>query len=73
MDPFTVGWLLWGVYFLILEAVAIFRKTTGDTLSEHIWMWFGVRDDKPGLWGWIRRIALTLFMIWLTVHFIFGV
>lgn len=69
---FTIGWIAWIVYFCILEFLAIKNRKKGDTLSEHVWVWFGVRD-KPNLWAWIRRVILILFMVWLSLHFILGV
>ncbi len=38
---FTGAWLLWIVAFLIIGASALFNSTPGDTLSEHVWTWFG--------------------------------
>jgi len=74
MDPFTLGWILWGVYFCILEGVALVRSAEGDTLSEHIRLWFGTKKGtKPTLWAWARRIFLAVFLLWLTIHFLFGV
>ncbi len=71
---FTALWIGWLVYFIVVEAVAIYRTTKGDTLSEHVWLWFGAgKHHKPGLWGWVRRLILTGFLVWLTVHFLFGV
>lgn len=39
MSIFTIGWIIWAVYFVTLEGIALFNKTTGDTLSEHVWAW----------------------------------
>lgn len=74
MDLFTIGWLIWIAYFLVLEAFAIFSSREGRTLSAHVWVWFGAgKDWKHNTWAWIRRTVLILFMIWLSLHFVFGV
>ena len=73
MDAFTVGWLVWIVAFLALEGVAL-AKGHGATLSEHVWMWFGIgaRPEAPDAWTRGRRIFLLGFMAWLTVHVLTG-
>jgi hypothetical protein len=66
MDGFTVAWLFWFAMFAVIEGVALFNKRRGDTLSEHVWKWFSVKE-KSG--GWlVRRGVLALFLTWLTVH-----
>ena len=76
MGGFTIGWLLWGVYFVVLEAAAIVRShrgRRGGTLSEHVWVWFGTAaGTHPNSWAYVRRFALIAFMAWLTVHFVGG-
>lgn len=75
----TWGWLLWLGYFLVLEGVALFNSRPGDTLSEHVWMWFGTARRRPGGperprsgWTQLRRVVLLGFMAWLSVHFLTG-
>ena len=70
MDGWTVAWLLWIAMFLVIEGAAIWNKYEGDTLSEHVWNWFSVKDKGKG-WR-ARRVALLAFLAWLTVHFITG-
>lgn len=72
MDPYTIGWLVWGAFFAALEGTAIFTKNWNGTLSNHIRRWIGVRDQKQTWWSWLRRIALLIFMGWLSGHFAFG-
>lgn len=74
MDAFTLAWLVWLAYFAVVEGVALFNgKRTGDTLSEHVWAWFGVSRDKPANgWARFRRFALGAFMAWLSIHFLTG-
>jgi hypothetical protein len=75
---FTVGWLLWFLYFAILEGVALFNSKPGDTLSEHVWTWFGTNFKRgenprqPSGWTRARRFVLLAFMAWLTLHFLTG-
>lgn len=81
MSGFTVAWLAWLAYFVVVEGVALFNSKDGDTLSEHVWMWFGTVRSKPGDpaptkdrsgWTQARRFALVAFMAWLSVHFLSG-
>ncbi|TDD97238.1 hypothetical protein E1298_01905 [Actinomadura rubrisoli] len=67
MDPFTAAWVLWIAAFIVIEGRALKRGQPGDTLSEHVWTWFGVKRG----WAW-KRAALAAFMAWLSVHFVFG-
>ncbi len=70
MSWWTVGWLVWLGMFLAIEGAAIARRDKGDTLSEHVWKWFAIKD-KPKGWK-LRRLALLAFWAWLTVHFFTG-
>lgn len=66
MGGYTVAWLLWLAMFVVVEASALFRRARGDTLSEHVWGWFAVKD-KPS--GWVaRRGVLAVFLAWLSAH-----
>jgi len=71
VSGYTVAWLLWGAMFVAVEGAAIIDKDPGDTLSEHVWSWFRVKDKGSG-WK-IRRRVLQLFMTWLSAHFVLGV
>lgn len=45
---FHIGWAVWLIYFLVLEGVALFNKTEGDTFSEHVWAWLkGKKQPEP--------------------------
>lgn len=74
MDVFTLLWLGWLIYFAIVEGVALFNGSrTGDTLSEHVWAWFGISSSKPATaWSRARRFILLAFMAWLSLHFMSG-
>jgi hypothetical protein len=69
---FTVLWALWVLAFVVIEAVALKRKARGDTLSEHIWRIFAVRDFKYPKLVIVRRLVLLYAMIELTWHFTTG-
>jgi hypothetical protein len=58
--------------FLLIEGWALFNRTEGDTLSEHVWSWWRVRDSRPTLLVVLARIPLALFLLWLFVHLTFG-
>ena len=75
MDMFTWAWIGWGGYFAIWEGLAIFNDKKGDTLSEHVWRWFAVKDSRKATAFTrksIRRAGLLAFMAWLTTHFMTG-
>lgn len=56
--------------FGAIEGAAIFNKKDGDTLSEHVWRWFSIREKGKG-WR-SRRFALLAFLSWLSLHFLTG-
>jgi hypothetical protein len=45
-------WIGWGVAFCVIEGVALANSTRGDTLSEHVWAWIGVRPKAPKCTCW---------------------
>jgi hypothetical protein len=76
---FTWMWLAWIALFLGIEGVALFNSKPGDTLSEHVWAWFGTQRTKPGEaprprtgWTQARRAGLLMFLVWLVAHFLTG-
>ena len=79
MSGYTIGWLAWLAWFLVEEGVALVKGGTGDTLSGHVWAWFGInRGDggppSPNPTGWLRlrRFGLLAFLAWLCLHFLTG-
>ena len=58
----TQFWLAMGTAGFLVEGYALHRKAKGDTLSETIWL-----ETRP----LYRRIPLGIFMVWLTLHFVF--
>ena len=71
MTAYTWAWIFWLAFFAVVEGVALLDKDRGDTLSEHVWSWFKIKD-KPRQWTW-RRIVLAAFLAWLLVHMVAGV
>lgn len=63
---FSLGYALAFFVFLVVELIAVARKTEGDTLSEHIWSFL---DGGPA-----RVIGFALVWcgvtVWLTLHFL---
>jgi len=64
---FSWAWVGWLLAFLVIEGLALFNKKKGDTLSENVWRWFGVKSGKS-----LRTMGLLGFMTWLTIHFVSG-
>lgn len=58
------GWAVFGVYFVILEGLALLDAKQGDTLSENI-RW--IRAQHPVLLGFLIGTLIT----WLYFHFLF--
>lgn len=68
---FSWAWVGWILAFLVIEGLALFNKDKGDTLSENVWRWFGVKG-KPSGKNSLRTMGLMGFMIWLAIHFVSG-
>lgn len=86
-DWWSWAWLGWLGLFAGLESWALYRSWRArragrgdqrDTLSEHVWVWFGVNRGGTGVyrhataWARVRRVILGAFMLWLTIHFLTG-
>lgn len=79
---FDWAWYAWFGLFAIIEGMALFNSKGGDTLSEHVWAWFGVKNvltpasttatRQPTGWTRARRFVLLALLAWLFVHFAFG-
>jgi len=65
---FSWAWVGWILAFIFIEGLALFNKKKGDTLSENVWRWFGVKSSGKSL----RTMGLFGFMLWLTIHFVSG-
>jgi len=69
---YTVLWIAWGVAFAAIEGAALLDRRPGGTLSEHVWAWFHIKDQRPTRFTWILRGVLLAGLIWLTGHLAFG-
>jgi hypothetical protein len=70
VNIWTWLWIIWIAFFAVIEGFALARKDRNDTLSEHIWKWFQIKD-KPQQWTW-RRAVLAGFLAWLLIHMVAG-
>lgn len=61
----TVLWVVWGLAFAGIEGAALANDKRGDTLSEHLRLWFRT-DTKPGRSAWL--VASGVFFAWFVVH-----
>lgn len=71
------AWVVWFTWFAAVEGMALVNSRAGDTLSEHVWAWFGTKRGPAGMrapsgWTRARRFVLLAFMAWLSVHFLTG-
>lgn len=87
MSLWTIGWLLWIAAFFVLETPAVLNSRRLDTLSEHLWWWFGFqreprsvvdaeklmeRERKQPWHLWPRRMAAIFFFAWFVPHVFTG-
>lgn len=70
---YTVAWLAWIAAFFAIEVPPVIQHRQEDTLSDHVWFWFGIPQHKaPPAELRARRLALLVFMAWLATHFLTG-
>lgn len=62
VSDWSSPWLVIGAAGFGYEAFTLHRKEKGDTLSETVWR------ARP-VWA---RAGIFLFMVWLTLHWVFG-
>ena len=76
MTIWTWLWLGWGLYFAVVEGMALANSRAGDTLSEHAWAWLGYGGEggyrRPSGWTRLRRFLLLAGLAWLVVHLLTG-
>lgn len=72
MSGWTWAWIAWLAAFGVIEGKALLNKEKGDTLSEHVRVWFATAraDNDPSGWVRLRRFTLLAFLAWLAVHFL---
>jgi hypothetical protein len=75
------AWAGWGLYFAVVEGVALANSRGGDTLSEHVWAFLGIDRNTVGTpdpgrhpsgWTRLRRFLVLAFLAWLAAHFLSG-
>jgi hypothetical protein len=67
---FEAAWVWWLALFLVMEIGAAISREPGDTLSECVYLWFGIRPVQPSR---VIRIPICgLFMAELGAHFVTG-
>jgi len=71
ISKWTLFWLLWIGLFFGIEIPALRNKVVGDTFSEHVWRWAAVKSQTAAFKR-LRRLALLVFVTWLSVHFLTG-
>lgn len=75
MSGWTWLWLGWGLYFVIVEGLALFNKRGGDTLSEHVWAFLGYDERRVGPPSGserLRRFLTLAGLAWLVIHLLTG-
>lgn len=70
-DVYTWLWIGWIALFGVIEGAALINKDKGDTLSEHIWKWFSVKEESSPK-KTLRMVSLGGFLTWLVIHFLTG-
>ncbi|AXH70207.1 hypothetical protein SEA_HAIZUM_3 [Streptomyces phage Haizum] len=73
MTPFEIAWAAWAGSFVVIEGIALYRKSPDDTLSEQVWKIFHTaKGTKPDGTTRARRFVLLTFVTWLATHFMTG-
>ena len=66
---YTLAWIVWGVFFAVVEGFALHNDMPGDTLSEHVRKWLSVKTR-------IGRTAFLViwagFAVWFCAHILTG-
>jgi hypothetical protein len=73
-DIWTAVWLAWALLFAGIEGVALTNDEKGDTLSEKLRNWSGIKSNggrSPR--SWVIFSALLLFFVWFPIHILTGV
>lgn len=70
LGHFNATWAFWLALFLVVELWSAVNHALGDTFSERVWRWIGINPQRPSRWG--RILAVGVFMVELTAHFVSG-
>ncbi len=63
-------WALWLGLSVVMEIETAISREPGDTLSERVWSWFGIRPYvRAQFW---RLPVLAVFLLVLGGHFVTG-
>ena len=69
----TRAWYIWIASFFVIEGSALARRRPQDTLSDHVWRWFGIpQHNAPPMGLRTRRLVLIASLSWLVSHFLSG-
>ena len=67
--PFKIAWIVWLLFFAVVEFIAVRREMPGDTFSEFVWWIIGTGDDQRDAVRWIARGVVLGVLLWLIPHF----
>jgi len=62
-EAYTIGWIVWVLYFLVLEGLALADPDRHDTFSEYVW---SLRNHG----GSFAVFMVSALALWLAFHFI---
>ena len=64
---YTVSWIVWVAWFVVIEALALRDRDPGDTFSEYVWAFmFDAGRPRPVIY-----FLFAGFWLWLFLHFVF--
>lgn len=73
VSAYTVAWIVWVLFFFLVEGLALFSKTPGATFSEHWWSLFRVRSKVPLPLKIVLMVVQLAAGVWLVAHLTFGI
>lgn len=73
-DTFRVLWIVWILYFVVVEWYGIANNIPGSTLTEFIRWLIGTHQstDTRDWDRWAARIFFIGLLIWFVPHFLTG-
>lgn len=72
VSGWTIAWVFWVVFFLVVEGWALIRRGSSDTFSEHWWALFRVHQKVPPAVKIGLAVVELAFGVWLIGHLAFG-
>lgn len=73
VSAYTVAWIVWVLFFFVVEGLALFSKKPGGTFSEHWWTVFQVQSKVPLPLKIVLTVAQLAAGVWLVTHLTFGI